>query len=163
MEPQVTAEHYKITLTDDNGPVVYYKERLEVGDFINGINWAHVRHFSVEPVEPLADWELELLGCVVEEATVKKASLSRDELQMLSAVEHEPVDFWKTIESLPIRSFEINRAGDVRHRASKRLMEQEFDIDQMAYRTILKINGVEFTIDSRRMADTMWKEEVDAS
>jgi len=89
-------------------------------------------------------------------------TLTREELQMLSAASPEEIDTtptveeWIVIESLPIRSFEINRHGDIRHRASKRLMEQEFDIDQKAYRTILKINGTDYTIDSRRMADGIW-------
>ena len=159
MEPQVTAEQYLIRLTDDHGTVAYYKERLEVGDFINGINWEHVRHFSVEPVEPLADWELELLGCSREEPTAS----TNEVLEVLDRYAAKDGD-WRVIESLPIRSFEINSFGVIRHRASKRVIDNlYFDIDALVYQTQLHINGQEFRINGPKLAEAMWKEEVDAS
>jgi len=164
MEPLDTVENYMIMLAYDDGMISHYKKRLEVGDFINGIDWTKVKRFAVEPVEPLAKWELELLGCVAEEEAAKLddiANIPVNRSELMGTF--KDLEEWKVIEALPIRSFEINRHGDIRHRASKRLMEQEFDIDQCRYRTILKINGVEFTIDSRRMADELWTEATRAS
>lgn len=164
MEPQIMVEHYKIDLTDDHAKVVYYKERLEVGDFINDINWAHVRHFSVEPVEPLAEWELELLNSATAEAETidiveRNADgdiTARGYDQVVSQVEEE----WRVIEALPIRSFEINRDGVIRHRASKRVMDAfHFDIDQNAYRTDLIVNGQEFSVYGPSLAKAMWGRE----
>lgn len=59
---------YTVTLTDENGSVPYVVDRDEVGNFINGINWANVYVFSVEPIEPLAEWELALLNSADEES-----------------------------------------------------------------------------------------------
>lgn len=64
----MSASQYKVTLTDEFGSVPYEIARDDVGNFINGINWAHVYAFSVAPIEPLAEWELALLTNVEDEA-----------------------------------------------------------------------------------------------
>lgn len=202
MEPQVTTENYMVTLTDDHGMYSHYKSRLEVGDFINGINWGHTRRFAVEPVEQLAEWELELLEAANSEVAqrslqeilsdpntpspwssrnrisangtvtykkqrvaeeMKALELSQEEVagteevtEVLAASGY--IEEWKVLDCLPIDSFEINFAGDIRHRRSKALMPQEFDIDHCAYRTVFKINGKSYSVFGTAVARKMWEE-----
>jgi hypothetical protein len=90
--------------------------------------------------------------------------LTREELQMLSAAGPEEIDTtptqeeWRLIEGvgLPTRSFEINREGDIRNKYTKRIVEPRFDIDFGAYRVELNINGVEYSLLGKSIADDVW-------
>jgi hypothetical protein len=93
--------------------------------------------------------------------------LTREELQMLSAAGPEEIDTtptqeeWHLIEEngLPTKSFEINREGSIRNKYTKRIVEPRFDIDFGTYRVELNINGAEFSLDGRSMADDIWNRE----
>jgi hypothetical protein len=159
-------EHYEVTLTDEYGSVKYVKAREEVADFIRGINWANVYVFSVQPVEPLATWELELLNAgrayeVRPQPYIE--SLTREELQMLSAASPEDIDTtpteeeWRDLLVIPSKNFEINQLGAIRHKGTKRVMEAVFDIDHNAYRVNLTINGAEFSLFGEGIARSMWE------
>lgn len=130
---------YKVTLTDEFGSVPYEIARDEVGNFINGINWEHVYTFAVEPIPPMAEWEVELLKVAAEVSEVRDNE-------------------WRPIESLATKSLEINRRGVVRHNRSKRVMHPIFDVDNLNMAVRLKINGQITWINGPKLAETMWRE-----
>ena len=103
-------------------------------------------------------------GEVVELVDVSSAypTLTREELQMLSAACPEEIDTtptdgeWKMLENLPTKSFEINRAGVIRHKATRKELDIEWDMDQLAWRSCLKINGQDYSLYGKRLAEDMW-------
>lgn len=93
----------------------------------------------------------------------REDSLLKSVIEFLELEEQKatiPVEVveWRTLEALPVRSFEINKQGTIRHRATERVMQQEFDIDQRAWRTALVINGQTKSVDGKRVADAMWRD-----
>lgn len=67
-----------------------------------------------------------------------------------------PDSAWKQLPDIPSKNFEINRDGLIRHKGTKRILEQEYDIDQNAYRSLLIINGNEYSLYGPYIADRLW-------
>lgn len=103
----------------------------------------------VQPEEPMAEWEKELCFEVVKEEldTVDR---------IISGL--PPTEEWRDLPRKELSSFEINHAGIVRHKKTKREVEPTFDydLDQLNMKVYLNINGVKNWVDGPKLADRMW-------
>jgi hypothetical protein len=73
--------------------------------------------------------------------------------------EWKPID---TIERIPNYLYEINKEGLVRDEITQEVIEAEFDIDYNRYLVKVIVDEQVFYINGPRLAELMFKEEVDS-
>lgn len=74
-----------------------------------------------------------------------------------------PVEEWRPITSIPTGSFEINRAGDIRNRHTKVVIEPRWSVDVNKVCVQLTINTIPYWVDGPQMADDMWTPAIPAN
>lgn len=104
----------------------------------------------IEYQEP--DWN-DVLEKVLDQHGVAK----REALEKIAP----PAEEWKTIDTLPTKSFEINQRGKIRIKATKKILEPSLDLDSKNYMTVnVKINGLDFYINGPKLAEQLWSRAV---
>lgn len=85
--------------------------------------------------EPLASWEIEIRDAIEKEANE-----------------------WRCLgdKEAVLSSFEINRAGVIRYKATGRVIKPTFNIDFNKERVLLIINGKTYTLDGLQVAELLW-------
>jgi hypothetical protein len=137
---------YTVTLTDENGSVPHIVDRDEVGDFINGINWANTYVFSVEPIEPLAEWELYLLNSANEESESFPPTSERPEGSRPLTVRIEIEDPEKALEALD--RLTVNELGS----------QVPSDVIVFAWKRSLRAKIEQAILEERGVSvDSIWK------
>lgn len=114
--------------------------------------------------EPLADWEKLLLNSKIDESwdDVLEKVLDQHGVAKREVLEKiAPAEEWKTIDTLPTKSFEVNQRGQVRIKTSKKILEPSLDLDSKNYMTVnVKINGLDFYINGPKLAEQLWSRAV---